>query len=134
MPTLRLMAALLCAGCAGSTSSRSDPAPDISAIVVRGSEMSGTLLDGLRTHVPTMKVDQGGGQCPSIMFRGPRSIRNQQNPSVYVDGTLMLDTCILTQIPSHDVETVEVFPSGITSKPGILRNPFGVIVVQRLRH
>jgi hypothetical protein len=109
------------------------PGPDGSAIIVRGSELSGTLLDGLRVRVPTMMVSTQGGGCPNIMFRGPRSIRNQANPSVYVDGTLMVDTCILTQITASDVERVEIFPSGGTSRPGIQRNPFGVIMVFRVR-
>lgn len=107
---------------------------DDAAIVVRGSELpTGTLLDALRSRVPTMTVATRTGECPRIMFRGPRSIRNQGNPSVYVDGTLMLDTCVLSQISTYDVDYVEVYPSGNSSRAGIQRNPFGIIIVSRQR-
>jgi len=72
--------------------------------------------------------------CPRIMFRGRTSGRNQGNPSVYVDGTLMHDTCILSQINVADVDRVEVFPSGNSSRGGISRNPAGLILVFRVRH
>ena len=101
--------------------------------VVQGSELSaGNLLDALRTRVPTMAVSTRSGECPRIVFRGVRS-QNQGNPSVYVDGTRMLDTCVLTQIPAADVDYVEVHPSSASSPPGIQRNPFGLILVYRLR-
>jgi hypothetical protein len=57
----------------------------------------------------------------------------QDNPSLYVDGTLMSDTCPLQQIPVTDVRSVEVYPGGIASRPGIRRNPFGIIMVFRNR-
>jgi hypothetical protein len=105
---------------------------DSSAIVVRGSELSGNLLEGLRSRIPTMTVTTPSGECPRIVFRGPRSIRNQGNPTVYVDGTLMRDTCVLYQISATDIDYVEVYPSGISSHPGVQRNPFGLILVYRL--
>jgi hypothetical protein len=57
----------------------------------------------------------------------------QGNPSVYLDGTLMSDTCLLSQMPASDIRSVEVYPSGNTSRPGIQRNPFGIIMVFRHR-
>ena len=105
---------------------------DSAAIVVRGSELSGNLLEGLRSRIPTMTVSTPSGECPRIVFRGPRSIRNQGNPTVYVDGTLMSDTCVLYQISATDIDYVEVYPSGNTSRPGVQRNPFGLILVYRL--
>lgn len=79
-----------------------------------------------------MSVSYPTGDCPRVMFRGQRSARNQGNPSVYVDGTLIHNTCILAQIQASDVDRVEVFPSGNTSRPGIQRNPFGLILVFRV--
>lgn len=121
------------AACGGKRANDADYAPrvDRSVIVVRGSDMSGNLLDGLRMRVPTMMVgNRQAGACPQIMFRGPRSIRNQGNPSLYVDGALMVDTCILTQITAADVERVEIYTN---SNAGSQRNPFGTIMVYRLR-
>jgi hypothetical protein len=108
-------------------------APDGSVIVVQGTELSGTLLEGLRIRVPAMLVTERPGQCPQIIFRGQRSMATQGNPSVYLDGTLMSDTCLLSQMPASDIRSVEVYPSGNTSRPGIQRNPFGIIMVFRHR-
>lgn len=111
----------------------SDAAADRSAVVIRGTDMSGNLLEALSTRLPTMRVTREGSGCPRIVFRGQRSSLRQGNPSVYVDGTLMTDTCILLLITASDVEYVEVFPSGISSGAGAQRNPFGAILVHRIR-
>lgn len=125
----------LLVGCVSKRTEQHDSSVtrDPSAIVVRGSDIAGNLLEGLRTRIPTMSVSTPTGECPRIMFRGPRSIRSQGNPSVYVDGTLMRDTCVLTQISASDVDHVEVYPSGIASHAAVQRNPFGLILVYRLR-
>jgi hypothetical protein len=129
---------LLCgssiAACSGATPPRVGSTHDGSAIIVRGSELgAGSLLESLRTRVPTMTVATRQGECPRILFRGPRSLRMAGNPGVYVDGTLMLDTCVLTQISASDIESVEVYPSGNTTRPGIRRNGNGLILVFRRR-
>ena len=137
MKSLRVFCLAFC-GALGACASHqrpqaeSEPTSDPSAIVVRF-ESSGNLLDGLRARVPTMAVTYPTNDCPRIMFRGRRSGRNQGNPSVYVDGTLLQDTCVLSQINMSDVEHVEVFPSGNTTRAGIQRNPFGLILVFRVR-
>jgi hypothetical protein len=138
MKTAQLFHLALCAALAGCASGQTqqtnrEPTGDGSAIVVRGSEIAGNLLEGLRTRIPAMRVSTPTGECPRIVFRGPRSIRNQGNPSVYVDGTLMRDTCVLAQISASDVDHVEVYPSGISSRVDVQRNPFGLILVYRLR-
>lgn len=136
--TRRFFLLALCASlaaCASGQTAESDGEPirDASAIVVRGSDLAGNLLDGLQTRIPSMRVSTPAGECPRIVFRGPRSIRNQGNPSVYVDGTLMRDTCVLNQMSAQDVDHVEVYPSGNTSHVGVQRNPFGLILVYRVR-
>ena len=126
-----LLGAVL-ASCASSNRAGAptdEAAPDNSAIVVRGSELSGNLLDALRYRVTSMRVSTGGAECPRIIFRGIRSVRNQANPTVYVDGARMGDTCILTQITSSDVDRVELYPSGNTTRTSYERNPFGLILV-----
>jgi hypothetical protein len=80
-----------------------------------------------------MSISEGGGQCPRIQFRGQSSIQNEPQPSIYVDGTLMLDTCIITQMSSMEIDFIEVYPSGFSSRPGVQRNPGGVIYIQRVR-
>src|SRR5688572_14747868 len=96
---LLLWCGALVAGCGGRTAQERGSTPDGSAIIVRGADLPpGALLESLRTRVPTMTVITRQGECPRILFRGQRSMRNVGNPGVYVDGTLMLDTCVLTQI------------------------------------
>jgi hypothetical protein len=131
--SLSLILAIASTGCRTGGAAEGGTAPDGSVIVMEGSELSGTLLDGLRIRVPAMLVTERSGQCPLIIFRGQRSMATQGNPSLYVDGTLMSDTCLLSQMPTSDVRSVEVYPSGNTSRPGIQRNPFGIILVFRNR-
>lgn len=130
---LATTATVLACGARTSQPGTASKGGDGSGTVVMGSELSGNFLQSLRNRVPSMSVSERSGQCPRITFRGQRSITNQQNPSVFVDGAMMLDTCILNQISTLDVERVEVFPSGNTSYPGIQRNPFGAILIFRVR-
>ena len=93
--------------------------------------MSGNLLDALRYRVPTMRVSMPPGECPRILFRGIRSVRNQANPSIYIDGTRMSDSCILQQLSASDIDYVEIYPSGNTPRTSYERNPFGLILIFR---
>jgi hypothetical protein len=132
-PLAVLLVSVAACGGGGTAQPAPEPTQDRSATVIQGADMAGSLLDGIRTRVPTMTIRRDSGRCPSIMFRGSRSAERQGEPSIYVDGTLMADTCILQQIAAEDVDFVEVYPSGIASRPNIRRNPFGVIFVQRIR-
>lgn len=129
-----LPALLFTTACTASNPADREERPSSSSgIVIQGSELSGNLLESLRGRVGAMTIAYAPGECPRITFRGVRSIRNQANPGVYVDGTMMLDTCILQQISTNDIDFVEVFPSGQSSRVGIQRHPFGLILVFRRR-
>ena len=130
--TLLILAATGCRAASGAAGGGNDGS-DGSMVRIEGANLTGNLLDGLRLRVPAMLVTTRAGECPLIMFRGQRSMTTQGNPSVYVDGTLMGDTCPLTQISTGDVLAVEVYPGGITSRAGVRRNPFGIIMVFRNR-
>src|SRR5688500_14479161 len=134
----RFLLLLLCgatvAGCGSRSAQQGGSTPDGSAIIVRGADLSpGNVIESLRTRVPTMTVTTRQGECPRIVFRGQRSVRNAGNPGIYIDGTLMLDTCVLTQMSSADIDTIEVYPGGHTSRPGVVRNANGLILVFRRR-
>ncbi|MSR06652.1 MAG: hypothetical protein EXR93_06245 [Gemmatimonadetes bacterium] len=101
--------------------------------MVRGSDLNGNLLDALRMRVPAMVVSNTTGGCPRIVFRGQRSMGSQGSPSVYVDGTLMGDTCGLSQIQAAEVDHVEIYSSGNASQPGVQRNPNGLILIFRIQ-
>ena len=57
------------------------------------------------------------------------SFQGTVNPHVYVDGTRATDTCVLTSLRSHDVERVEVYPQGVTRRPGYGTHAHGLILV-----
>jgi hypothetical protein len=94
--------------------------------------MTGTILNTLRSRIPSMRVSvDPASRCPLIAFRGDLSARNQAQPSIYVDGTLTADTCVLDMVPGHDVERIEVYTSGDTPHSEIRRNSSGVILIFR---
>jgi hypothetical protein len=103
------------------------------ATIVRGSEMNGMLLSGLQARVPAMSVQTTSSACPRIVFRGQRSALQQGDPTVYVDGTRMQDTCILLQIPVLEVDYVEIYMGSAGRPAGLPPNPFGTILVHRHR-
>jgi hypothetical protein len=51
------------------------------------------------------------------------------NPHVYVDGTRTTDTCILETLRAEDVERIEVYPQGFTTRPGYGTHANGLILV-----
>ena len=129
-PLLALMLAA-CSGTAAREQLQSSGSRD--AIVIRGDQMSGTVLQAIAINVPAARITTPSGQCPRIIFRGNVSMHNQPNPSIYIDGTQMADTCILNTLSSHDIERVEVYPSGNSPDATIRRNPAGVIAIYRRR-
>ena len=128
---------VVCCVLAGCTAARTEPkastATSANAIVIRSSEVTGTILNSLRTRIPSMRVVTDAGRCPRIAFRGELSARNQAPPSIYVDGTLNADTCVLEMVPGHEVDRIEVYTSGDTPHSEIRRNPAGVILIYRRR-
>ena len=126
------VALVLVAACTRARSEAARPvaSSDASALVIQGSDLVGDVLDALRQRVQNMTVTYPVNGCPRIAFRGHRT---SGNPSVYVDGTLIGDTCVLTQISSNDIDRVEVYRSGGASRAGIPGNPNGVILVYRIR-
>ena len=60
-------------------------------------------------------------------------MNHQPQPTVYIDGTLLSDTCALTSVSPNDLDRVEVYTSGDTPYATIRRNPAGVIIVYRKR-
>jgi hypothetical protein len=131
-PAIILLALLLLTAC-GSTRGRDSEERSDGALLIRGADLNGPVLQALRNRVPNMTVTTESGRCPRITFRGQRSAIQQGDPSVYVDGAPMRDTCILQQIQSADVEWIRIYTGGASRPAGMAHNPFGTIVVQRIR-
>lgn len=90
----------------------------------------GSVLDAMQGKVPSMKIQRFRGQCPRIAFRNDATFRTAAVvPHVYVDGTRATDTCILDQLRSRDVERVEVYPSGVSNRPGYPSHAHGLILL-----
>lgn len=89
----------------------------------------GSILETLRGKVPGLRIRSDGGPCPRITLRNDASYQTQVSPLVYVDGTRTTDTCVLESLRSRDVEMVEVYPTGVTSRPGYGMHAHGLILV-----
>ena len=126
-----------CGGGGGGQSAEPDTGPGVSfeggAIIVSGVALEdgpGSLLAAMSGKVPNFRVRRPSADpCPEITLRGHSSFQNVANPLVYVDGSRTNDTCILDSIRSDDVERVEVYPQGFTTRPGYGTHGPGLILV-----
>jgi len=102
-------------------------------VILTGSALTdgpGTVLATMSGKVPNFRVQRRMGRCPEITLRNSVSFQSVDvNPHVYVDGTLTTDTCILETLQSGDVERVEVYPQGFTTRPGYGTHANGLILV-----
>lgn len=91
-------------------------------------EESGMLLDAMVRRIPTMRI-RFDTRCPAISLRGQNTAPGLTDPEVYVDGLRGVDTCILNHLAVADVRLVEVYAQGVTSRPGYVTSPRGLILV-----
>jgi outer membrane receptor for ferric coprogen and ferric-rhodotorulic acid len=130
----QVVALLLIAGSTACSQRQSRPAdaapPSGDVVVIRGSDLTaGRLLTALRQKVSGMTVAQGQSGCPAITLRGRRLAGN---PSIFVDGTRMADSCALVDITTTDVDRVEIY-RGSAGPAQVAGNPNGSIVVYRIK-
>lgn len=120
------------AGCLGTApAERGSPARFGNAVVISGDQLAGggaNLLRLVRHRVASMQVRETSG-CPEVTLRGAKSIHGLAAPTVYVDGQRAANTCILEMLHTGDVQRVEVYPMGVTNRPGYLANGAGLILV-----
>lgn len=102
------------------------------AVILTGRALeagAGSVLAAMGGRVPNFRVRRQTGQCPAITLRNNVSFQQLANPHVYVDGTRTADTCILESLRTEDVERVEVYPQGFTTRPGYGTHAPGLILV-----
>lgn len=120
------------AGCLGSAPVNRAPAERLgNAVVISFEQLQGggaNLLRLVRHRVASMQVRETTG-CPEVTMRGAKSIHGLAAPTVYVDGQRAANTCILEMLHTGDVDRVEVYPMGVTNRPGYLANGAGLILV-----
>jgi hypothetical protein len=129
--------ALSCGGTWDSTIEAVEPGPGIQevdgATVLTGGELfdqQGSVLRAMSGKIPNMKVDVGpAGRCPAIAFRRSKDIHGANSPLGYLDGVRANDTCILVSLQANDLERVEVYPQGFTTRPGYGTSTHGLILL-----
>ena len=88
----------------------------------------GSMLTILQMHVRSMVISREN-ECPHIIVRGGVGRSKAAEALVYVDGQRMSDTCVLDGLAVDAVERAEVYPSGVTNRPGYHSNTGGLILV-----
>ncbi|PYP01991.1 MAG: hypothetical protein DMD25_09370 [Gemmatimonadetes bacterium] len=134
---------LLVLGCATSrpfdrsTEPGGKPLPPTTAgsVILTGEALSAdpgrTVLDVIRRAMPQLRVS-GSSQytrCPVLELRGKDSVAGSSNPDVYVDGTRTVDTCPLVTLQAMEARRIEVYPLGITPRPGYPSSSHGLILI-----
>jgi hypothetical protein len=102
------------------------------AIIISGVALDDgprSILSAMQGKVPSLRVLRPAGECPKISLRSFVTFQTVVNPHVYVDGTRTSGTCILESLRTQDVESVEVYPMGVTSRPGYSPHAHGLILV-----
>jgi hypothetical protein len=89
----------------------------------------GDLLSTMVGKIPSLRMRRVAEQCPQITLRGTASFQSVANPQVYVDGARATDTCVLEMLDARDVERVEVYPTGVSARPGYGTHAHGLILV-----
>ena len=92
---------------------------------------SRTILDVIRRSMPQLRITGWTPytRCPMLEMRGKDSMQGSNDPDVYVDGTRTTDTCPLITIQAVSTERVEVYPLGMTSRPGYPSSGHGLILI-----
>jgi TonB-dependent receptor-like protein len=138
-----LFAPVLILGCATtrpfdrSTEPGRRPLPSTTAgtVILTGEALSAnpgwTVLDAIRRAMPQVKISTGRGlnPCPMVELRGKDSVTGSSDPDVYVDGTRTVDTCPLVTLQAIEASRIEVYPLGVTSRPGYPSRGHGLILV-----
>ena len=138
-----LALAVLVAGCATSQAfdrSTEPGAPQTGtstagAVIITGRALSGdpgrTVLDVIRQAMPQVQITgwTDPDHCPRVELRGRDVIVGRSDPDLYVDGIHSNDTCILTNMRAAETGRLEVYPSGVTSRPGYPSSPHGLILI-----
>lgn len=90
-----------------------------------------TILDVIRRSMPQLRITGWTPytRCPMLEMRGKDSMQGSNDPDVYVDGTRTTDTCPLVTIQAVSTERIEVYPLGMTSRPGYPSSGHGLILI-----
>jgi hypothetical protein len=110
------------------------PPTTAGAVIIFGQALSAdpglTVLDAIRRAMPQLRVsDWSRNHCPQVQLRGKDSVAGSSDPDVYVDGTRTVDTCPLVTLQAVETRRIEVYPHGVTSRPGYPSSGHGLILI-----
>lgn len=110
------------------------PPTTAGAVILVGQALSAdpgrTVLDAIRQAMPQLQVSGWSvNQCPVVELRGKDSVAGNSDPDIYVDGTRTVDTCPLTTLQAMQASRIEVYPLGVTSRPGYPSRGHGLILI-----
>ena len=90
-----------------------------------------TVLDAIRRAMPQLHISGWSqyNRCPVVELRGKDSVVGSSNPDVYVDGTRTVDTCPLVTLQAMEARRIEVYPLGVTARPGYPSSSHGLILI-----
>jgi TonB-dependent receptor-like protein len=113
---------------------RPAPSSTTGSVVITGDALSAdpgrTVLDAIRRAMPQLRVsDWSRNHCPLVQLRGKDSVTGSSEPDVYVDGTRTADTCPLVTLQATETRRIEVYPQGVTSRPGYPSSGHGLILI-----
>lgn len=105
------------------------------SVIITGPALSSdpgiTVLDAIRRRMPQAQITgwTATDHCPHLELRGHDSVAGSSDPDVYVDGTHARDTCPLVTLQAAETGRIEVYPGGVTSRPGYPAGPHGLILI-----
>ena len=105
------------------------------SVIITGQALSAdpgrTVLDAVRRAMPQLHVSSWSqySRCPNVELRGKDSVGGSSNPDVYVDGTRTVDTCPLVTLQASATRRIEIYPLGVTPRPGYPSSPHGLILI-----
>ncbi|HVH69310.1 MAG TPA: TonB-dependent receptor plug domain-containing protein [Gemmatimonadales bacterium] len=110
------------------------PTSTAGAVIISGDALSAdpglTVLDAVRRAMPQLRVsDWSHNHCPVVQLRGKDSVLGASDPDIYVDGTRTVDTCPLVTLQAMEARRIEVYPLGVTSRPGYSNSGHGLILI-----
>jgi hypothetical protein len=88
-----------------------------------------TVLDAITLRMPQVRTFWTTGGCPGVLLRGSDRVMGTSNPDVYVDHAHVQDTCLLATLWATDLQRVEIYPLGVTSRPGYSTGAHGLILI-----
>jgi hypothetical protein len=89
-----------------------------------------TVLEAIKRNMPQIQISgYTTNHCPMVLLRGQDTVVGSSDPDVYVDGTRTVDTCPLVTLAANAAGRIEIYPSGVTTRPGYPSTGHGLILI-----